>query len=92
MLKTMRYHYAEAQNELKHKDHDRKKVSLILDSAMRAAKACADYVHPKLASVVSKNDTTITKAADVHDAREKLQNLMGNLVSGTASGGAGKPN
>src|SRR6187455_1213993 len=54
MLKTMRYHYSKAQEQMRHGDHDRKEVSLTLEAAMRAAKACADYVHPKLASVVSK--------------------------------------
>jgi hypothetical protein len=92
LLKTMRYHYAEATGKMKDKNHDRKEVSLNLEAACRAAKACADYVHPKLASVVSKVDTTLTKAADVTDARSKLEGLLGTIQSGTTSSGSNKIN
>jgi hypothetical protein len=92
MLKTMRYHYAEATTKMKDKNHDRKEVSVNLEAAMRAAKSCADYVHPKLASVVSKVDTTLTQAADVTDARSKLENMLGTIHTGTTSNGTLKPN
>jgi hypothetical protein len=92
LLKTMRYHYKEATEKMKDKNHDRKEVSLNLEAACRAAKSCADYVHPKLASVVSKVDTTLTKAADVNDARSKLESLLGTVQSGATLNGTGKPN
>jgi hypothetical protein len=92
LIDTMRYHYREAQEKKRDKDHDRREVATSLQAACVAAEKAAPYVHPKLASIVSKVDTTMTKAADVNDARTKLQTLLGNAHTGTAANGTGKPN